>query len=409
MKTRNLFYSKMAGFNVPKNLKRQGIYPYFRPISSDQDTLVKIHDQEVLMFGSNSYMGLTNHPHVKEASIKAIEKYGSGCAGSRFLNGTLDIHLELEEKLANYLGKESALIFSTGFQANLGIIGTLTGRHDYILIDELDHASIYEGARLNYSKILKFKHNDMHSLEKRLSGLPDDAIKLIVVDGVFSMEGDIADLPAITALAEKYGAVTVVDDAHAVGVLGEQGRGTADHFGLTDEVDIIVGTFSKSLASLGGFVAGSREMINYLKHHARSLIFSASATPASVASASAALDIILAEPWRMESLWNNTNYTLELLQELGFETGKSETPIIPIYIRDNHKTFEFTKRLLKEQVFVNPVVSPAVPSDSSLIRFSLMATHTKEQIEFAVDKIQKVANEMGIGKYATKENISISA
>lgn len=409
MKNRNLFHQKMAEFVIPAKLKQLGIYPYFRPISSDQDTIVKIHNQDVLMFGSNSYMGLTNHPHVKEASIKAIEKYGSGCAGSRFLNGTLDIHLQLEEKLASYLGKESALIFSTGFQANLGVIGTLTGRHDYILMDELDHASIYEGARLNYSKILKFRHNDMVSLEQRLSGLPDDAIKLIVVDGVFSMEGDIANLLAITKLAEQYGAVTVVDDAHAVGVLGHQGRGTADHFGLTDRVEIIVGTFSKSLASLGGYVAGSKDMINYLKHHARSLIFSASATPASVASASAALDIILTESWRMESLWNNTNYTRELLNSLGFETGKSETPIIPIYIRDNHKTFEFTKRLLKEQVFVNPVVSPAVPSDSSLIRFSLMATHSKEQIEFAINKINKVAKDMRIEKYSSKESISISA
>jgi len=409
MKKRNLFHSKMEAFDIPTQLKAQGIYPYFRPISSDQDTIVKIHNQNILMFGSNSYMGLTNHPHVKEASIKAIEKYGSGCAGSRFLNGTLDIHLELEDKLASFLGKESALIFSTGFQANLGIIGTLTGRHDYILIDELDHASIYEGARLNYSKILKFKHNDMASLEKRLSGLPDDAIKLIVVDGVFSMEGDIANLPTIVDLANKYNAVTVVDDAHAVGVLGKEGKGTADHFGLTDQVDIIVGTFSKSLASLGGFVAGDKSMINYLKHHARSLIFSASATPASVASASAALDIIVQEPWRLESLWSNTQYTMDLLKGLGFDIGKSETPIIPIYIRDNNKTFEFTKRLLKEQVFVNPVVSPAVPSNSSLIRFSLMATHTKEQIEFAIHKIEKVAKEMRLGRYTSKESISISA
>lgn len=403
MKNKNRFRAKMANFNTPSQLKAKGLYPYFRPISSDQDTVVQINGNEVLMFGSNSYMGLTNHPKVKEASIKAIEKYGSGCAGSRFLNGTLDIHLQLEDKLANFLGKDAALIFSTGFQANLGIIGTLTGRHDYILIDEYDHASIYEGARLNYAKTLKFRHNDMQSLEKRLSILPDEAIKIIVVDGVFSMEGDIADLPSIVKLAEKYGALTIVDDAHAVGVLGKRGEGTASHFGLTDQVDAIVGTFSKSLASLGGFVAGDHDMINYLKHNARALIFSASATPASVASASAALDIIIEEPWRLEKLWENTHYAMQLLKENGFETGESETPIIPIYIRDNHKTFEFTKRLLAEQVFVNPVVSPAVPSDASLIRFSLMATHTKEQIDFAIEKIEKVAKEIRIGKYAPKK------
>lgn len=401
------FYKKMESFDSNIVLEQHGIYPYFRPISSDQDTVVKIHGKDVLMFGSNSYMGLTNHPYVKEASIKAIEKYGSGCAGSRFLNGTLDIHIELEEKLARFLGKESALIFSTGFQANLGVVGTLTGRHDYILIDELDHASIYEGARLNFSKVIKFRHNDMNSLEKRLANLPIDAIKLIIIDGVFSMEGDIADLPNIVRLAEKYNATVAVDDAHSIGVLGDQGRGTASHFGLTDRVDMIVGTFSKSLASLGGFVAADESVINYLKHHARALIFSASATPASVASASAALDIIQKEPWRIETLWDNTYYTIKRLTELGFEIGNSQTPIIPIYIRDNRKTFEFTKLLLEEQVFVNPVVSPAVPSNSSLIRFSLMATHTKEQIEFATGKLDKVAKKLRLGRYAPKQKIHV--
>ena len=404
---KNLFYTKMNAFDTNKVLEEEGIYPYFRPISSDQDTVVKIHDKDILMFGSNSYMGLTNHPHIKEASIKAIEKYGSGCAGSRFLNGTLDIHIELEKKLANFLGKESALIFSTGFQANLGVVGTLTGRHDYVLIDEYDHASIYEGTRLNFSKIVKFKHNDMESLEKRLAGLPEDSIKLIVVDGVFSMEGDIANLPEIVRLAKKYGGTVVVDDAHSVGVLGNQGRGTADHFGLTEDVDIIVGTFSKSLASLGGFVAADESVINYLKHNARALIFSASATPASVASASAALDIIISEPWRIETLWDNTHYAAKRLKELGFEIGDSQTPILPIYIRDNVKTFEFTKLLLEEQVFVNPVVSPAVPSDASLIRFSLMATHTKKQIEFAMEKLDKVAKQLRIGRYAPDNNVSV--
>lgn len=404
----NRFYQKMQSFNINKVLEEKGIYPYFRPISSDQDTVVKIHNQDVLMFGSNSYMGLTNHPHIKEATHKAIEKYGSGCAGSRFLNGTLDIHIELEEKLASFLGKESALIFSTGFQANLGVVGTLTGRHDYVIIDELDHASIYEGTRLNFSKIVKFKHNDMASLEQKLAALPEDAIKLIVVDGVFSMEGDITNLPKIVELAQHYGGTVVVDDAHSVGVLGQQGRGTSNHFGLTDQVDIIVGTFSKSLASLGGFVAADQSVINYLKHNARALIFSASATPASVASASAALDIILAEPWRLESLWDNTRYAVECLRNLGLETGDGATPIIPIYIRDNDKTFEFTKLLLKEQVFVNPVVSPAVPSNASLIRFSLMATHTKNQIAFAAEKMDKIAKQLRIGKYAPQTPIRVA-
>ncbi|MEM6965350.1 MAG: aminotransferase class I/II-fold pyridoxal phosphate-dependent enzyme [Bacteroidota bacterium] len=403
---KNLFYKKMKAFDTNIVLEEEGIYPYFRPIASDQDTVVTINGKEILMFGSNSYVGLTNHPYIKEASTKAIEKYGSGCAGSRFLNGTLDIHIELEAKLAQFLGKEAALIFSTGFQANLGVVGTLTGRHDYVLIDESDHASIYEGTRLNFSKVVKFKHNDMTSLEKRLAALPDDVIKLIVVDGVFSMEGDIANLPEIVRLAKKYDATTVVDDAHSVGVLGRQGRGTADYFGLTDEVDMIVGTFSKSLASLGGFVAADESVINYLKHNARALIFSASATPASVASASAALDIIISEPWRIDTLWENTRYASRRLKELGFETGESQTPILPIYIRDNVKTFEFTKLLLDEQVFVNPVVSPAVPADASLIRFSLMATHTKDQIDFAVEKMDKIAKQLRIGRYASGSNVA---
>lgn len=401
----NLFYKKMNSFNVHKQLEEQGVYPYFRPITSDQDTVVKIHGKDVVMFGSNSYMGLTNHPHVKKETIKAVEKYGSGCAGSRFLNGTLDIHIDLETKLAKFLGKEAALIFGTGFQANLGVLGSLTGRHDYILIDEYDHASIYEGTRLNFAKVIKFKHNDMESLEKKLSKLPDNAIKLIVVDGVFSMEGDITKLPEIVKLSKKYGATIAVDDAHGVGVLGEKGAGTAEHFDLTDEVDIIIGTFSKSLASLGGFVAADQSVIDYLKHNARSLIFSASATPASVASASAALDIIIEEPWRLETLWDNTRYTAKLLRELGFEIGKSETPIIPIYIRDNIKTFQFTKLLLEEQVFVNPVVSPAVPSNDSLIRFSLMATHTKQQIEFAMGKMDKIAKKLGLARHAPVSNV----
>lgn len=387
---------KLQSDKRPQNAREAGIYPYFRPISSDQDTIVKINGKDILMFGSNSYMGLTNHPYIKEQAKKAIDKYGTGCAGSRFLNGTLDIHLELEEKLAKFLNKESALIFSTGYQTNLGVVASLTGRHDYIIIDESNHASIYEGTRLSFSKVLKFKHNDVESLEKVLAFLPFDAMKLIVVDGVFSMEGDIANLPGIVDLCEKYQAMVVVDDAHSLGVLGNSGRGTADHFGLSDRTDIIVGTFSKSLASLGGFVAADSDVIEYLKHNARSLIFSASATPASVASASAALDIIQNEPWRIETLWDNTNYALKGLKELGFETGPTQTPIIPIYVRDDLKTYQMTKMLLDEQVFVNPVVTPAVKSDASLIRFSLMATHTKQQIEFALEKLDKVAKQLQI-------------
>jgi len=388
--------TKLKSDKRPEEARQAGIYPYFRPISSDQDTVVKINGKDVLMFGSNSYLGLTNHPLVKEASQKAIQKYGSGCAGSRFLNGTLDIHIELENKLAKFLNKESALIFSTGFQTNLGVVSSITGRHDYIILDDANHASIYEGARLSFSKVLKYKHNDMYSLEKVLSSLPENAIKLIITDGVFSMEGDITKLPKIVDLSKKYDAMIVVDDAHALGVLGESGRGTANHFQVENDVDIIVGTFSKSLASLGGFVAADSDVIEYLKHNARSLIFSASATPASVAAASAALDILQEEPQRIENLWKNTDFALKLLKEAGFETGPTETPIIPIYIRDVIKTYQITQRLLDEQVFVNPVVPPAVKQDSTLIRFSLMATHTFDQIEAAVKKIHKIAEELNV-------------
>lgn len=391
-----LITNKLSSDLRPQEIIKANLYPYFRPISSDQDTIVKINGEDVLMFGSNSYMGLTNHPYIKEQAQKAIEKYGTGCAGSRFLNGTLDIHVELENKLANFLHKESALVFSTGFQTNLGVVSSLTGRNDYIIIDECDHASIYEGTRLSFSKILKFKHNDPASLEKILKGLPIDSIKLVVIDGVFSMEGDIAKLPEIVNLCETYNAMIAVDDAHSLGVLGNQGRGTADHFGLTKQTDIIIGTFSKSLASLGGFVAGDSDVIEYLKHNARSLIFSASATPASVVSASTALDIIQSEPWRIETLWDNTNYAFKYLRDIGFDIGPTETPIIPIYVRDDFKTYRMTKMLLDEKVFVNPVVAPAVKSDSSLIRFSLMATHTKQQIEFAVEKIYKVAKKLDV-------------
>ncbi len=380
-------------------MKNAGIYPYFRPITSDQDTAVRINGKDVLMFGSNSYLGLTNHPYVQDAAKAAIDKYGTGCAGSRFLNGTLDIHVELEQKLARFLGKESALIFSTGFQANLGVVSSITGRHDYIIIDEADHASIYEGTRLSFSKVLKFKHNNLESLERILASLPEEAIKLVIVDGVFSMEGDIVKLPAMIELCHRYEAMIMIDDAHGLGVLGEQGRGTADHFGLTNETDLIVGTFSKSLASLGGFVAADAKVIDHIKHTARSLIFSASATPASIASASAALDVMQNESWRIDALWENTRYAMDYLQYLGFDIGETQSPIIPIYIRDDNKTYLMTKMLMEEQVFVNPVVTPAVRPEDSLIRLSLMATHSYDQIETAINKIYKIAQQLNVPLY----------
>lgn len=395
-------HKKIEQFHDAAVIKEQGIYPYFRVIECGQDTEVILNGKRVLMFGSNSYMGLTNHPKIIEAAKEATDKYGTGCAGSRFLNGTLDIHIELERKLAAYVNKESALLFSTGFQVNLGVLSCVTGRNDYLILDEYDHASIIDGTRLAFSKVIKYRHNDMDDLEQRLSNLPEQSIKLIVVDGIFSMEGDIAKLPEIVDLADRYGANIMVDDAHSLGVLGEAGAGTASHFGLTDKVDLIGGTFSKSLASLGGFVAGDEVIIDYLKHKARSLIFSASMTPASAASVIAALDIIQSEPERIEQLWANTRYAKQLLNEEGFEMGPTESPIIPVYVRDNHKTFVLTKMLQEDGIFVNPVVSPAVPSDSSLIRFSLMATHTFSQIEEAVEKLTKVANHLDVPRLKEK-------
>ncbi len=386
----------MSSYDIPQQIENLGLYPYFRTIESEQDTVVKIDGQDVLMFGSNSYLGLTNHPKLKEASKAAIDKYGSGCAGSRFLNGTLDLHLELERKLAEYVGKEGTLVFSTGFQVNLGVISSIPGRHDYIIIDELDHACIIDGARLSFAKVLKYKHNDMASLEKILSKCEPDKIKMIAVDGVFSMEGDVANLPEIYKLAQKYKANIMVDDAHGLGVLGPMGRGTAAHYGMTDQVDLIMGTFSKSLASIGGFIAADSDTINYLKHNARSLIFSASIAPANAASVIAAIDLIQQEPERIEKLWDNTHYALNRLNDAGFDTGHTTTPIIPIYVRDDFKTFKLTKMLLAEGVFINPVVSPAVASSSSLIRYSLMATHSKDQIDESIDKITKIAKKLDI-------------
>ncbi len=384
---RKKLQDRIASFKDAAVIKEKGLYPYFRSIASGQDTEVVINGEKVLMFGSNSYLGLTNHPKIKEAAKAAIEKYGTGCAGSRFLNGSLDIHLELENRLAEYVGKEAAVLFSTGFQVNLGVISCLLDRNDYLLLDEYDHASIIDGSRLAFSRTIKYAHNDMQDLRRKLSRLPEDAAKLIVSDGIFSMEGDLVNLPEMVEIANEFGANIMMDDAHSLGVIGFNGSGTASHFNLTEDVDLIMGTFSKSLASLGGFIAGNTETIEYIKHRARSLMFSASMPPSAVASVITALDIIEAEPERIDQLWANTEYAKKLLLDAGFDIGHSNSPIIPIYIRDNTKTFMITNILQQSGVFVNPVVSPAVPSDSSLIRFSLMATHTFDQIESAIAKL----------------------
>jgi 8-amino-7-oxononanoate synthase len=359
-------------------------------IESDQDTEVQISGKKVLMFGSNAYLGLLNHPKVKEAAIEAIRKYGSGCAGSRHLNGTLDIHVALEKRLAEFVGKEEAIMYSTGFQVNLGVVSCLTGREDYIIWDELDHASIIEGHRLSYSNKLKYKHNDMESLEKQLQKCEPDRVKLIVTDSVFSMEGDIANLPKIIELSKKYNASVMVDEAHGIGILGDHGRGACNHFGVTKDVDLIMGTFSKSLASIGGFIASNKETINFLRHHSRSYIFSASNTPAATAAANAALDILLSEPERLEHLWKLTNYALEGFRNMGCEIGHTATPIIPLFIRDNDLTFLIVRELYDAGIFVNPVVSPAVAPTDTLIRFSLMATHTQAQLDVAMEAIRKI-------------------
>jgi len=395
-------HDKIAQFKDAAMIREKGLYPYFRPIESGQDTEVIIDNKRVLMFGSNSYLGLTNHPKIKEASKKAIDKYGTGCAGSRFLNGTLDIHIELENRLSAYVGKEAAVLFSTGFQVNLGVLSCITGRNDYLILDEYDHASLIDGSRLSFSKVIKYAHNDMSDLRRKLSILPEEAVKVIAVDGIFSMEGDIVKLPEIVEIADEFGANIMVDDAHSLGVIGINGAGTASHFGLTNEVDLIMGTFSKSLASLGGFIASDADTIDYLKHRARSLMFSASMTPGSVASVIAAMDIIEAEPERIDRLWDNTNYAMKLLLEEGFDLGPTESPILPIYVRDNDKTFLVTKHLQNSGIFVNPVVSPAVPSDSSLLRFSLMATHTFAQIDEAVEKIARAFKDVGVSSVKEK-------
>ena len=389
-------FDKFQNFKVADLIRDQGLYPYFRTISSAQDTEVVIDGRKVLMFGSNSYLGLTNHPKIKEAAKAAIDRYGTGCAGSRFLNGTLDIHLELEATLARLVNKEAALLFSTGFQVNLGVISALVGKGEYVLADKSDHASIVEGCQASLGEFVRFAHKDMGALESRLQKIDPAAGKLIVVDGVFSMEGDIIQLPELCRLAERYVAAVMVDDAHSIGVLGENGAGTASHFGLSDEVHLIMGTFSKSLASLGGFIAGDADTIDYLKHTARPLIFSASMSPANTAAVMAALEIMQSEPERIARLWRNTERMKQGLASLGFDLGASETPILPVYCRDFMTTFKLCKRLDEENVFVNPVVSPAVPTGQEMMRISLMATHTDAQIDFSLEKFGKVGRELGL-------------
>ncbi len=385
-------------YREPQKYMEMGVYPYFRAISGKQGTEVEMEGHKVLMFGSNAYTGLTGDERIIEAAKKALDKYGSGCAGSRFLNGTVDLHVELEKELAAYVGKEDALCFSTGFFVNSGVLAVICGREDYIICDERDHASIVDGRRLSFAKQLKFRHNDMEDLEKQLQKCDPDAIKLIVVDGVFSMEGDLANLPEIVRLKKKYNASIMVDEAHGIGVFGNEGKGVCDYFGVTDDVDLIMGTFSKSLASIGGFIAADSDTINYLRHTCRTYIFSASNTPAATAAAKEALHIIRTEPERREKLWETTKYALRRFREEGLEIGDTESPIIPLYVRDVDKTFIVTKLAFDNGVFINPVIPPACAPQDTLVRFALMATHTQEQVERGVQVLKKIFVEQGIIK-----------
>ena len=373
-----------------------GVYPYFRQIDSHQDTEVMMSGKKVLMFGSNSYMGLTYDKRIVDAAVKAVQKYGTGCAGSRFLNGTLDIHVQLEHELADFVGKDDALVYSTGFTVNSGVVSCLTGRNDYILGDDRDHASIVDGRRLSYSTFLHYKHNDMDDLESKLKICNPEAVKLIVTDGLFSMEGDLAKLPEIVELKKKYNASIMVDEAHGLGVFGRNGRGTCDHFGVTEDVDLIMGTFSKSLASIGGFIAADSDTINYLRHNSRTYIFSASNTPATTAAAMEALNILKSEPERIENLWKVTNYALARFKDAGFEMGETESPIIPLYVRDVFKTFKVTKLAFDNGVFINPVIPPACAPQDTLVRVALMATHTTEQVDRCVEVMVKVFKQEGL-------------
>ena len=395
----NLLHARLAKYDLPQKMMERGIYPYFRQIVSKQGTEVEMDGHNILMFGSNAYTGLTGDDRVIEAGVKALRKYGSGCAGSRFLNGTLDIHVQLEKELAEFVGKDEALVFSTGFTVNSGVIPQLLTREDFIICDDRDHASIVDGRRLSFAKSLHYKHNDMADLERCIRRCPKNVVKLIIVDGVFSMEGDLAKLPEIVELKHKYDNIAImVDEAHGLGVFGKEGRGVCDHFHLTDDIDLIMGTFSKSLASIGGFIAADKVIINYLRHTSRTYIFSASDTPAATASALEALHILKQEPERIKALWDVTNYALMKFRKAGFEIGETESPIIPLYVRNLEKTFMVTQRAFEEGVFVNSVIPPACAPTDTLIRFSLMASHTKEQVDRAVAALTKVFKELEIIK-----------
>ena len=385
-------------YREPQKFMEADVYPYFRAIEGKQGTEVEMGGHKVLMFGSNAYTGLTGDQRIIDAAKAALDKYGSGCAGSRFLNGTLDLHVQLEKEIAEFIGKDETLCFSTGFSVNQGVLAVICGKDDYIICDDRDHASIVDGRRLSFAKQLHYKHNDMEDLERVLQKLPEEAIKLIVVDGVFSMEGDLANLPAIVELKHKYNCSIMVDEAHGIGVFGRQGRGVCDHFGLTKEVDLIMGTFSKSLASIGGFIAADWDIINYLRHTCRTYIFSASNTPAATAAAMEALHIIQKEPERIERLWKVTNYALKRFREEGFEIGETESPIIPLYVRDAQKTFLVTALAFKAGVFINPVIPPACAPQDTLVRYALMATHTEEQVDRSVVALKKIFVEQGIIK-----------
>ena len=387
---------KCADYSLARELRSEALYPYFRKISSPQDPVVTIDGEKVIMLGSNNYLGLTSHPEVKEASSQAVLKYGTGCAGSRFLNGTLDIHVELDERLAAFMKKESALTFSTGYQVNVGVLSCLLGRHDVAILDKLDHASILDGVRLGFSKSLKFKHNDMKDLEAKLVRVGDSKGKLIVVDGVFSMEGDLARLPEIAALKQQHNARLMVDDAHGIGVFGENGRGTTEHFGVEAEADLVMGTFSKALATVGGFIAGDALVVDYIRHNARSGIFSAAMPPGAAAAVLKAVEIVEREPDRRQRLWENTAFMKSELELLGFDTGDSESPVIPIVVGDDMNTFMMAKRLREEGIFANPIIAPAVPPGQALMRTSYMATHNREHLEQALTALAKVGRELNV-------------
>src|SRR5438445_2955113 len=389
-------FDKCKNFTKARELQAVGLYPYFRPISHSEDTVVVIEGKERIMMGSNNYLGLTHHPAVLAAAKQALERYGSGCTGSRLLNGTLDLHERLEHELAQFFGKEACLVFSTGYQANLGLISGLVGRGDMVFLDKLDHASIVDGAKMSYGETVRFNHGDLAQLERKLQQVPAGTGVMVIVDGVYSMEGDIADVPSLLKIAQKYGAALALDDAHAVGVLGPRGDGTPAHFGLTDQVDIIVGTFSKSLASIGGFAAGSENVIHFLKHNSRPLIFTAALPPANTAGVLAALDILQPQPERRDSLWQNTRRLQTGLRAVGFDIGPTQTPIVPVLIGPLEKTFLFWRKLFEAGVFTNPVVPPAVPPSHCRLRTSLMATHSSQQIDHALEVFARLGKELGV-------------